>query len=106
MENNITAIEQLQKAKEMNEIPDVKRGLYSIKDEDMGFGDVINLPNHMIALRTFAQICNDEKNNIRICPEKFSLFYLGYYSSATGKCTPVEPVKLGEASAYVQKKDK
>lgn len=105
MNNELNAEELFKRAKSNNEIQEVKKGLYIIKDEDMGFLEMSEQMNHMTALRTFAKAC-EQSESIKSNPEKYSLYFVGTYSSKSGLISPVEPMKLGEATSYAPEKQK
>lgn len=105
MNNELNAEELFKRAKANNEIQEVKKGLYVVKDEDMGFMEMSEQPNHMTALRTFAKAC-ETSDLIKTNPDKFSLYFVGTYSSKSGLISPVEPMKLGEATSYAPEKQK
>lgn len=65
----------------------MKQNLYSIKDILNGFAPPIIMPNHKSAVRWFEDMSN-ENPTIGNNKEDFSIHYIGYIETETGKITP------------------
>lgn len=77
------------------------KSIYCVKDIDMGFQNPYEAPNNMMALRGFAEACQDEKLPLSKYPEKFELYQIGTMDSETGEIVS-DLIKLAEATAYAK----
>lgn len=68
----------------------MKRALFSVRDELVGYGDPFALPdNDEVAVRIFTQAVKDEKpNRINQSKQDMVLFRLGYLDDQSGEITP------------------
>lgn len=96
------AKEILEEAKKNGWKATTYRNLYCVKDLDMGFGNIQEAPNHMIALRGFSEACNKEENFMKY-PEKYELWYIGMQNADTGEII-MNLTKLADARAYAPEK--
>lgn len=97
------AEENMKKAKDAGTIQPSVKFIYCIKDLEMGFLDIFESKNHMIALRSFNEACNDEKLPIHKYPEKYELWYIGQMNSLTGELIG-QLSKLAVATQYAPEK--
>ncbi len=65
------------------------RGVYAIKDQDMGFIEIISFNNDQIAIRKFKELAvSGNAGDLTKYPEKFSLWKIGEYDDWSGEVFP------------------
>lgn len=66
------------------------------------FGPPFYQGTHGEAERSFRQLVNDEKSNVKPFPEDYDLYYLGEYDNISGKLFPIEtPLHIVKAVQLV-----
>lgn len=55
-----------------------------------------------VALRAFADACNDKQSDLGVHPEDYELFHVGEFDDSQGVVRPVEHVRLGLGSEFVK----
>lgn len=74
--------------------------IYSVKDTKLGFTTVFTAPNNAVAIRMFADTCNQKDTLIAQHPADFELFGLGEFDQDTGTIKP-EVQFLERATAFI-----
>lgn len=77
--------------------------IYSIKDTKIGFMQTFTANNKAVALRMFADTCNDENTVLAKHPEDYELYELGDFDTDTGNIEP-KLLFLERATAFTTKK--
>lgn len=77
---------------------------YSIKDIYADFANPFFMSNEALAMRTFANLANDDNTVIGRNPECYQLYYLGEFDTETGDFDPVISAEfLCNALAVIRK---
>ena len=63
----------------------MKYGLYCIKDEKVGFLQVMQDTNDAAAIRNFKFMCSRSENLSNFMPSDFSFYKIGEFDSATAE---------------------
>jgi len=79
--------------------------LYSVQDMKSMTLSYPFACNHLAeAMRSFEQVCRDERSMLNKYPNDFNLFYMGEYDEGTGSFTLLnQPEFVINASVYVSK---
>lgn len=72
----------------------MKKFVYAIKDEKVGFLEPIIDENEQTAVRNFSYTICDPKNICNFAKSDFTLYFLGYFDTDTGIFTQDEIPQL------------
>lgn len=80
-------------------------GLYSVKDECVGYDRPIMFDNDYVAIRNFGLALEDENSYIYKFPLDYSIWHIANFDSDTGILTPVEHKKIADAMQFKRRKE-
>lgn len=80
------------------------KNIYAIKDNKLGFEQVLIAPNNASAIRMFGDSCRDENCLFALHPEDFDLYKIGEMDENTG--TLKSDVQFLEKALTFSKKSK
>lgn len=87
----------------------MKTKLFTIKDKQMGYGNIFEMPTEGAAIRDFGQNVMRPAPDGRINmmaehPNDYCLVIIGEYDNDTGVIKPCTPKIIAEASQYITNK--
>ena len=72
----------------------MKYGLYSVRDEKVGFLPPLTDQSEQSAIRAFAFAINNPENIMNFSPKDFDLYKVGEFDSIKGVITPLDIPEL------------
>lgn len=80
-------------------------GIYSVKDECVGYDRPIMFDNDHVAIRNFGLAIEDENSYIYKFPSDYSIWHIADFDCDTGILTPVEHKKIADAMQFKRRKE-
>ena len=77
--------------------------IYSIKDTKIGFSTIFTAPNNFVAIRMFADTCEQSDTLFAKHPEDFEIYKLGELNDESGEIKP-EVTYLERATTFMKGK--
>lgn len=82
----------------------MKKSIYAIHDSKVkAYLQPFFMRTHGEAIRSFGEICSDEKSQFNKYPEDFAMLHIGDWDEETGTVTKVEKTPLSKATDFITK---
>lgn len=80
--------------------------VYTFKDTlAESYSELQIFKNDMVACRTFADLCRNEKHPFYIHPENYIMFSVGTWDENTGTLVATDPKEVAKATNYTVNKE-